>query len=164
MRGNLPDRKRLPHEVPSWVPDEAIYFVTVNTEPAGSNQLAHKDIATALWSSALFNADRGLWWPHLLVVMPDHLHGLISFSKETGIQKTITAWKHFTAHSADIRWQRDFFEHRLRNDESFDEKAHYIRMNPVRKGLCLSPDDWPYSWSLPRILGPQRSAGPTDRG
>lgn len=33
------------------------------------------------------------------------------------------------------RWQRDFFDHRLRSIESAAEKAQYIRMNPVRAGL-----------------------------
>jgi len=40
-----------------------------------------------------------------------------------------------------IKWQRDFFEHRLRSDESWREKADYILANPVRKGLvavCVS--------------------------
>jgi putative transposase len=43
-------------------------------------------------------------------------------------------------------WQRGFFDHRLRADESFEEKATYVRMNPVRKGLVGRPDDWPHLW------------------
>lgn len=43
-----------------------------------------------------------------------------------------------------IEWQRDFFEHRLRSDESWSEKADYILANPVRKGLGTEVSQWPY--------------------
>jgi hypothetical protein len=43
-----------------------------------------------------------------------------------------------------IEWQRDFFEHRLRSDESWREKANYILANPVRKGLVAEISQWPY--------------------
>ena len=37
-----------------------------------------------------------------------------------------------------------FFEHRLRKEESFREKADYILANPVRAGLVERAEDWPY--------------------
>jgi len=79
--------------------------------------------------------------------MPDHLHALLSFSPEVEMRKSISDWKHFTARKFDIRWQRDFFDHRIRDDENVDEKAYYIRMNPVRKGLCDKSEDWNNVWT-----------------
>ena len=35
-----------------------------------------------------------------------------------------------------VDWQRDFFDHRLRDHHELEEKICYILMNPVRKGLC----------------------------
>jgi hypothetical protein len=32
-------------------------------------------------------------------------------------------------------WQKDFFDHVLRSEESYEEKWHYVRENPVRAGL-----------------------------
>jgi REP element-mobilizing transposase RayT len=139
-------RKRLPHDVPSWAPDGSIYFITINASPRGSDVLLAQ--ATALWDSVQFISKQGRWWPRLFVVMPDHVHGLFCFTREVGIQKVVRDWKHYTAHDLGIPWQRDFFEHRLRRDESLDEKSHYIRMNPVRRGLCAAPEDWPFIWSL----------------
>ena len=55
-------------------------------------------------------------------------------------------WKEYTAKRLGLHWQRDFFDHRLRTDESFREKADYILMNPVRAGLCKSPGEWPHVW------------------
>jgi hypothetical protein len=43
-----------------------------------------------------------------------------------------------------IDWHRDFFEHRLRKDESFRQKADYILLNPVRAGLTKLPEERPY--------------------
>jgi hypothetical protein len=55
---------------------------------------------------------------------------------------TISNWKKFVARKIGINWQRDFFDHRLRNDQEFEEKTSYILMNPVRKTLCALPADW----------------------
>ncbi len=38
-----------------------------------------------------------------------------------------------------------FFRHRVRHDESLDEKAAYIRANPVRAGLIAEGEEWPYA-------------------
>ena len=77
--------------------------------------------------------------------MPDHVHALLSFppSRNT-VQQTITLWKRWTARQLGIEWQRDFFEHRLRSDERWREKADYILANPVRKGLVTDVSLWPY--------------------
>jgi putative transposase len=56
-------------------------------------------------------------------------------------------WKRYTARILKITWQDGFFDHRLRHDESFVEKAAYIRMNPVRSGLIRAPEEWPYVWA-----------------
>jgi mono/diheme cytochrome c family protein len=34
----------------------------------------------------------------------------------------------------------------LRKEESYQEKADYIRANPVRAGLIAASEDWPYFW------------------
>jgi len=73
------------------------------------------------------------------------------------MKRTITAWKRFTAKNFNISWQRDFFDHRLRNNESLEEKALYIRRNPERANLISSYEDWPYVWKG-RDASPQASA------
>ncbi len=102
--------------------------------------------AGRLVESAVFYHQIQRWFLHLLVLMPDHLHLLASFPATPGLRTTVSAWKSFTAKQSGFRWQTDFFEHRLRAEESFDEKAYYIRMNPVRAGLCEAWPDWPHRW------------------
>jgi REP element-mobilizing transposase RayT len=75
--------------------------------------------------------------------MLDHVHLLVSLSEDADIKKLIRNWKHWTAQNFGFRWQRVFFEHRLRSDERLDEKAGYILENPVRAGLVAKSKDWP---------------------
>ena len=37
-----------------------------------------------------------------------------------------------------------FFDRVLRNDQNYNQKWEYVRENPVRAGLALRADDWPY--------------------
>jgi putative transposase len=145
-----PKRKKLPHGIPSWVENGADYFITICTQPRGQNQLANSSAFETIGSSLKFRQDRGELWVNLLVLMPDHLHAIMSFSPDIGIQKTITDWKRYICVRTGIQWQRDFFDHRFRKDESYVEKAHYIRMNPVRAGLIERSEDWPYVWENKR--------------
>jgi putative transposase len=138
----------LPHEVPSWVADGADYFITICTQTRSENQLCKPGVAGMIRDGFSAYQKTGKWYVHLLLLMPDHLHAIISFSREPGIQKSISAWKQYMARQAGIKWQRDFFEHRLRSGEGFREKALYVRQNPVRAGLVSSAEEWPYVWDI----------------
>ena len=140
------ERKKLPHGIPSWVEDGSEYFITICCTPRGHNHLCSEATAKIVHQALIFYQNRGDLWLHLLLVKPDHLHAILSFNRAVGMQKSIKEYKKYTAKAAGIQWQRDFFDHRLRNDESYVEKAHYIRMNPVRAGLCKQPENWPYVW------------------
>jgi putative transposase len=39
-------------------------------------------------------------------------------------------------------WQRGFFDHVLRSEESYAQKWEYVRQNPVRAGLTARVEDW----------------------
>jgi len=144
MSDVLPQRKRLPHGQPHvW---NAISFITVCCAHRDINTLANATVAPALWNAWAGYAMRGQCAPILFVVMPDHIHGLFRFPVEPGMSAVVGAWKRLTARRYGISWQRDFFDHRLRNEESLEEKAAYIRDNPLRKGLVAVASDWPYVW------------------
>ena len=57
----------------------------------------------------------------------------------------IANFKHLLSRRYGLKFQRDFFDTRLRDDAHFAEEYDYILGNPVRKGLCAAPADWPYS-------------------
>ena len=141
-----PPRKYLPHDIPLWVnPNREIYFITINCARRFRNQLALPDIAEKLFETVRHRQEKFLWWPHIFLLMPDHLHALLSFPpSEKTIRLIVGKWKEWTAKQTGIVWQDDFFEHRLRHDESRNEKANYILENPVRAKLVTRPEDWPF--------------------
>ncbi len=140
----LPKRKKLPHEIPSWVQQGEKHFITINCQTRGINQLLQNDTAKKLLASAEFYEKQNRWYLWLMVVMPDHIHFIATFNLSAGVRSIITAWKRYQAIHQGIDWQSDFFEHRLRNHSEFEEKCHYIRMNPARKGLIENPANWPH--------------------
>ncbi|SPE50022.1 conserved hypothetical protein [Verrucomicrobia bacterium] len=58
------------------------------------------------------------------------------------MQTAVQNWKKFISRKSGVDWQRDFFDHRLRDHWELQEKTSYILMNPVRKGLCERAEHW----------------------
>jgi hypothetical protein len=50
-------------------------------------------------------------------------------------------------HDGEI-WERGFFDHLLRSEESYAQKWAYVQQNPVRAGLVTRMDDWPYQGEI----------------
>ncbi|MHB8524058.1 MAG: transposase [Limisphaerales bacterium] len=141
---DLPVRGRLGHEVPQWVDDQSFFLITICGVPRGSNQFCRENIGEALLETVAFYHHQFKWHCLLFLLMPDHAHGLLSFPRTPGMKQTITAWKSYNRRFNAIQWQRDFFDHRLRNRVSLEEKVSYVLQNPVRAGLCARPEEWPY--------------------
>jgi putative transposase len=84
------------------------------------------------------------------VMMPDHLQFVVTGSDDFVLGRWIGTLKRILAKQvrpgrvSKTVWQRGFFDHLLRNSESYSEKWDYVRENPVRAGLVSSPDDWPF--------------------
>lgn len=108
------------------------------------NQLALPGIWNAIDETISLRENMGELDCRLALAMPDHFHALMGFPGGKSMVQVISAFKSWLASRYGIRWQRDFFDHRLRGWESAQEKAKYIRMNPVRAGLVANPADWPY--------------------
>jgi REP element-mobilizing transposase RayT len=143
---SLPKRKFLPHAVPGWVEGCPIFFITICALQRGENQFCHPVAAKAIFEATAFYHQQARWHVHLMLIMPDHVHALISFPKVESIEQVVRSWKHYLAKQHKLKWQRDYFDHRLRNHESHREKADYIRLNPVRAGLVSDPALWPFIW------------------
>ncbi|WP_269539310.1 REP-associated tyrosine transposase [Cerasicoccus fimbriatus] len=145
----IPDfkRKKLDHASPDWVAEDSIYFITINTDPPGRNQLANPDTATAVFEAAKFYHQGNRWYVHLLLLMPDHLHALLTFNhRDFKSSRLIQAWKSYLAKNQAIIWQDRFFDHRIRSDEEYVLKADYIRKNPLRADLIAKDESWPFCW------------------
>jgi putative transposase len=141
-------RKSPTHTIPLWVdPAQSVYFITICCAPRHVNQLCHKQLASFLFETVEYRCQQKTWFAHVFLLMPDHVHTLLSFPlSKTPMRKIISQWKAWATKQFGIHWQRDFFEHRLRDDENRIEKANYILANPVRAGLVKKPEDWEYVW------------------
>ena len=97
-----------------------------------------------------FDGDR--YTLHAAVVMPNHCHALFIPLGEHRLSDILHSWKSYTAKLANRMlgrencefWQRESYDHLVRDDEEFAHFREYISQNPVKAGLCRTPDDWPY--------------------
>jgi len=134
--------KKLHHTVPSWVPDGSRFHIRVRVAPEYRHSLTDPEIATHLLESAGFYHERLRWHATIFLLMPDHLHAILSFPGQESMPHVIGQWKRYHTKEHCIRWQDNFFDHRLRNYAEANLKYDYIRRNPVVKNLCATPDDW----------------------
>ncbi len=87
------------------------------------------------------------------VIMPDHVHFFVQGNQSFELTKWVNGLKRtisvaLGATSDRPLWQPGFFDHLLRNDESYAQKWDYIRENPMRAGLVQSVDEWPYQGEI----------------
>ena len=142
----LPNRHHLPHEIPAWVEQGSRHFITIKAKNCIAKPFGYPAVAQTLIDALVFYNVNKRWFLWTATVMPDHLHFIATFDLSYGIKKTIHQWKAYQTREHGVDFQTDFFEHRIRNQTEFIEKATYIRMNPVRKGLASTPETWPYYW------------------
>jgi REP-associated tyrosine transposase len=84
------------------------------------------------------------------VVMPEHVHLLLSEPDTSGLCRAIQALKISVARKAEAYqitplWQKRYYDHNIRGYRSFVEKLRYLHRNPVKRGLCESPIEWEWS-------------------
>jgi putative transposase len=89
------------------------------------------------------------------VVMPEHVHLLLSEPAEGKLALAVQLLKaevSVRARKENKRiegespfWQRRYFDHNVRNYEGFVTQLRYLHRNPVKRGLCTAPEDWPWS-------------------
>jgi putative transposase len=127
---------------------DSVFFLTINCKHRGVSQLTGEDLPQRLFAAVSHYRDSQRWWPEIVLLMPDHLHALVSFSweKKNGMQAVVGDWKRYTARAFGIDWQRDFFDHRIRDEADGSDKWDYIRENPVRAGLVERHDQWQHVW------------------
>jgi len=92
---------------------------------------------------------------HEFVIMPDHLHLLLTPAAEVSLERAMQLVKggfSFRLGKAKrgVVWQESFTNHRIRDEQDFEHHAEYIRMNPVRVGLVDRPELYPYSSTAER--------------
>jgi putative DNA methylase len=147
-QGVAKTRRKLPH----WEKEGGCYFVTYRTQKGIVLPERARDVVLENWKH--WSGQRYELWQ--AVVMPDHVHLLLSpLPKDNGAYWTLSEILHtaksYTANQINPLlgrqgplWQDERFDHIVRSPASFEEKWHYIRQNPCKKGLALRPEDYPW--------------------
>ena len=140
--------QRLHHRVPHWVEPGALFHIRIALNRGKvQTALTESTLGRAILDSAKFYEAKMRWHITLFLLMPDHLHALLSFALAESMSDVIRDWKRFHTRSEGVAWQEGYFDHRMRSDErgtQLSAKMHYVRQNPVVAGLCAKAQDWPW--------------------
>lgn len=90
--------------------------------------------------------------------MPNHLHVVLMTLPESDFRGYVKGLKWATTkklHDMGVEgevWERSYWDRHHRDDEDVETMVTYAMHNPVRKGLCQQPEEWPYSryWGIPQ--------------
>ncbi len=101
-------------------------------------------------------------------IMPNHVHVVARLFPGQNLPAIVHSWKSFTAKRANrirvsrgVFWQKEYYDHLIRNDAEFEHAVRYVAENPAKAGL----KNWRWLWVWERD-GPSAAAedGPTTRG
>ncbi len=131
-----------------WI-SNPIFFITTCAADRRS-LFSNERIASIFieeWRSA---SQRHGWYVGQFVIMPDHVHFFCSAGNESkSLSEFMKYWKEWTSKRikrecgvAGKIWQREFFDHVMRSEESYAQKKEYVFNNPVRAGLVKNADEW----------------------
>ncbi|HSS20332.1 MAG TPA: transposase [Pyrinomonadaceae bacterium] len=94
------------------------------------------------------------------VIMPNHVHALLTRSEGDELEQILQSLKSFTAHEANKILQRrgkfwfyECYDRYIRNEKHFLTTIRYIENNPVKAKLCARPADWSFSSAWFRKFG-----------
>ena len=86
------------------------------------------------------------------IFLPDHWHAVFYPRYPLTISRVMEAIKdgatkriNRSRREVGMLWQPRFFDRALRTVREYNEKVHYIHLNPVKEGLASRPGDWAWS-------------------
>jgi putative transposase len=130
---------------------DASYFVTTKCWE-GRSVFQVTETAEILLSTLFHYRDSGAYLLHEFVIMPDHLHLMLTPDFQTSLEKAVQLIKGGSSHRIHKArggrmeiWQVGFHDWTIRDLGDWNAKANYIRRNPVKARLCERVEDWPYS-------------------
>ncbi len=123
----------------------------VDAAATGPVWLKDPRIAAIVEDSIRQGAELGHYVLHAYVVMLNHVHILLN--PLTPMASITAGLKGASARHANKAlertgksfWQRESYDHWVRNDKQFEKIKSYIERNPVRAGLAASPEAWLWS-------------------
>lgn len=131
------------------------YFVTFSSFQR--RRLFVVDNYARLFLKTLYSYNRdGTFFLHGFVVMPEHVHLLITPSRDKTLERVMQLIKggysrefgRLFVRNKEV-WQRGFTDHRIRDAAYFALHREYIHRNPVKRGLVNHPADYRFCSAFP---------------
>ena len=104
----------------------------------GECLLAREEAASVV-EDALLHFDPERYLMHSAVVMPNHVHALVSLGAEGRLEDLVKSWKGVSARRINVIlnrsgkvWQKNYLDRMIRDAEHFFRVARYVRMNPEK--------------------------------
>jgi REP element-mobilizing transposase RayT len=134
-----------------WSAPENRYFVTVCIADRRPGLMATglRDLILGRVRESDFVQDTETF---AFTVMPDHIHWLLRLGHRLSLGRVVGRFKAETRlglAETQLYWQRDFFEHRLRAEETVERYGQYIFLNPYRAELLKLDAVW-RGWLCPK--------------
>jgi putative transposase len=136
--------------IPSRTARSGTYFITTATH--NRRRLFQSERNAALLLETLDHY-RASYLLHAYVVMPDHVHLLITptdVTLEPTMQLIKGGFSHRLASKLPV-WQRGFTDHRIRDNADYNIRRNYLHQNPVEARLCEKPDAYAFSSANPTL-------------
>ena len=81
--------------------------------------------------------------------MPNHVHVVLHLSPQIDLASILHSWKSFTAKKINGLlgctgefWQREYYDHLVRNEGDLERVVRYVAQNPAKAGLA----NWDWVW------------------
>ena len=144
-----PNCRRAPcHSVLAWYAAEVDSVLDQHTGAAWLRTPRIADLVT----NALKHFDGEHYRLHAWCVMPNHVHVVLRPAGSYALEEILQNWKSYTGHAANklLRksgsfWQRESYDHWIRDEMDFAHCVRYTEDNPVKAGLCITPSNWAWS-------------------
>ena len=132
---------------------------------SGPTFLRQPAIAEVVVESIHIGAGLGHFDTHSWVVMPNHVHLLIT--PQIGVSRLLDSLKSATGRRANVLlnrtgqpfWQNESYDRLVRDDDEFRRLSRYIEHNPVKAGLVVNAEEFVFS-SARRPERPPQPTGP----
>jgi REP element-mobilizing transposase RayT len=134
-----------------WSSVNTDYFLTCCTEGRWVG-LANPGLLGAIGQVQQQMESEARWRVRVSTVMPDHVHILATLGAAGELPVVVRLFKGRLApalRTSGLRWQRGFYDHRMRPGEDRLPVFRYIFMNPYRAGLVAIHEIWPGFYCAP---------------
>jgi len=132
----------------------------LDTARTGAMFLRQDPIATIVLDSLHYGIELGHYELASYVIMANHVHALLLPKVE--VSNLMKSHKGFTAREANrlLRrtgipfWQKESYDHWVRDEAEWSRITRYIENNPVKEGLVSAPEAYRWSSAFERTAAP----------